>query len=121
MLPLQKAQTYFYTSCVKRWVFSLFSPTKLFEILISCQTPSYLNRSISKHRTCMYGIFYGTVWPYLQHENMVWYGSMASLVRMFCEYRKLTMCKTLLLCALKQITTCLMESCIEPSKLFHGT
>ena len=29
----------------------------------------------------MYGMLYGMVWPYLQHENMVWYGSIASLVK----------------------------------------
>ena len=28
----------------------------------------------------MYGMLYGMVWPYLQHENMVWYGSIASLI-----------------------------------------
>ena len=27
----------------------------------------------------MYGMLYGTVWPYLQHEKMVWYGAIASL------------------------------------------
>ena len=29
----------------------------------------------------MYGTLYGTVWPYLQHECMVWYGSMAPLLQ----------------------------------------
>ena len=28
----------------------------------------------------MYGMLYGTVRPYLQHECMAWYGSMAPLV-----------------------------------------
>ena len=27
----------------------------------------------------MYGMLYGMVWPYLQHESMVWYGSIAFL------------------------------------------
>ena len=65
MLPLQKAQTYFDTSYVKRWVFFLFSPTKLFEILISCLTASYLSRSISKYRTYILDLH---VW------YVVWYG-----------------------------------------------
>ena len=28
----------------------------------------------------MYGMLYGMVWPDLQHESMVWYGMMASLI-----------------------------------------
>ena len=54
----------------------------LFEVLMSCQTHSYLDTTKNRTSTyfaCMYGMLYGMAWPDLQHESMVWYGMMASL------------------------------------------
>ena len=54
----------------------------LFEVLMSCQTHSHLDKTKNRTSTyfaCMYGMLYGTAWPDLQHESMVWYGMMASL------------------------------------------
>ena len=74
--------------------YGLASLITLSTTVLKCwyQATSYLDRSNSKYRTytyltCMYGMLYGTVWPYLQHENMVWYGSMASLVCTHCHFK----------------------------------
>ena len=29
----------------------------------------------------MYGMLYGMVWPYFQHESMVWYGPITPLLQ----------------------------------------
>ena len=45
-----------------------------------CQICKHMSIPYNTYLTCMYGMLCGMVWPYLQHENMVWYGSMAPLV-----------------------------------------